>query len=85
MCPLTQCKPGETVFIRGFLGGLHMRQKLQAMGLIPGEAVEIVSGSNGPLVICAKGVKLALGRGMAENIMVSCDRCCLCNSATSNA
>ena len=53
-----------------------MRSKLHAMGIMPGEALEIISGNGGPLVVQAKGIKLALGMGMAEKIMVSCQCAC---------
>ncbi len=76
MCPLSQCKSGETVYIKGVNGGTKQRGKLQAMGLMPGDALEIISSNCGPLVVMAKGVKLAIGCGMAENIMVSCKCAC---------
>lgn len=77
MCPLSECKCGETVYIKGFTGGSKLRSKLQSMGLMPGEAVQIISSSGGPLVVLVKGVKLAIGCGMAENIMVSCHCACI--------
>lgn len=76
MCPLSECNCGETVYIKGINGGAKLRGKLQAMGLMPGEALKIVSSNSGPVVIEAKGVKLAIGHGMAENIMVSCSSSC---------
>lgn len=76
MCPLSQCRDGETVYIRGFVGGSQIRQKLQAMGLMPGEQIEILSCGNGPVLVLAKGVRLALGQGLAEHILVACQRNC---------
>ncbi|MDD2557946.1 MAG: FeoA family protein [Desulfuromonas sp.] len=76
MCPLSQCKCGEVVYIRGFSGCPHTRKHLQDMGLIPGEEIRIISCGRGPMVISVKGSNLALGRGMANNIMVACKRCC---------
>ena len=76
MCPLSQCKSGETVFVRGITGGCRLRGKLQAMGIMPGEALRIISDGGGPLVIETKGIKLAIGNGMAQQIMVSCDCAC---------
>lgn len=76
MCPLSQCKSGDTVYIQGFIGGSKLRSKLHAIGLMPGEALEVISSTGGPLVVQAKGVKLAIGCGMAENIMVSCHCSC---------
>ncbi|WP_321533078.1 FeoA family protein [uncultured Desulfuromonas sp.] len=79
MCPLSQCKSGDTVFVKGFTGGGRLRGKLHAMGLMPGEEIEVISSNCGPLVIQSKGVKLAIGCGMAENILVSCE--CSCTRA----
>lgn len=76
MCPLSQCNCGDTVYIKGIKGGAKLRGKLQAMGLMPGDALEVISSNSGPLVVQAKGVKLAIGFGMAENIMVSCHCSC---------
>ncbi len=80
MCPLSQCKSGDTVFVKGFTGGARLRGKLHAMGLMPGEEIEVISSNCGPLVIQSKGVKLAIGCGMAENILVSCE--CSCTRAS---
>ena len=76
MCPLSQCNCGETVYIKGITGGTKLRGKLQAMGLMPGDALKVISSNCGPLVVQAKGVKLAIGCGMAENILVSCNCSC---------
>ncbi|MBW2187490.1 MAG: ferrous iron transport protein A [Deltaproteobacteria bacterium] len=76
MCPLSQCKSGDTVYIKGFTGGSQLRSKLHSMGLMPGEALEVISSNCGPLIVQTKGVKLAIGCGMAESIMVSCHCSC---------
>jgi Fe2+ transport system protein FeoA len=41
------------------------------MGLPMGGEIEIISTDGGPMVVAAKGCRLALGRGLAQKIMVS--------------
>ncbi|OQY16880.1 MAG: hypothetical protein B6I36_09735 [Desulfobacteraceae bacterium 4572_35.1] len=76
MCPLSKCHNGETVYIKSINGGAKLRGKLHAMGLMPGDPLEIISSNNGPLLVQSRGIKLAIGLGMAENIMVACNCSC---------
>ncbi|MFO7832047.1 MAG: FeoA family protein [Desulfuromonadaceae bacterium] len=76
MCPLSQCKCGEVVYVQGFSGCPDLRKRLHGMGLIPGEEIRIISCGRGPMVISLKGSNVALGRGMANHIMVACNRSC---------
>lgn len=82
MCPLSQCKCGEVVYVQGFSGCPNLRKRLQGMGLIPGEEIRIISCGRGPMVISLKGSNVALGRGMANHIMVACERCCSLSART---
>jgi Fe2+ transport system protein FeoA len=52
--------------------GWKFRKRLEDMGLTPGTEVTMVKSApfNGPLEVCARGSKLAIGRGMAERIFV---------------
>ncbi len=40
------------------------------MGLSPGSEVIVVRNSLGPMIIEVRGVRLALGRGLASKILV---------------
>ena len=76
--PLTALKDNESGIIksikassRGVRGwGFHKR--LMDMGLIPGTRVTVVKSApfHGPVEVSVKGSRLALGRGMAERIIV---------------
>jgi DtxR family Mn-dependent transcriptional regulator len=46
------------------------------MGLTPGAQVTVVKSApfHGPLEVLVRGSRLALGRGMAEKIVVEVDR-----------
>ena len=56
--------------------GWKFRKRLEDMGLTPGTEVTVVKSApfNGPLEVCARGSKLAIGRGMAERIFVEAKR-----------
>jgi len=81
--PLTTLKPGETGIIvsispnPGERGWRHGEghgcvRRLMDMGLTPGTQVEISKAApfHGPVEVIVRGSRLALGRGMAERILV---------------
>lgn len=51
-------------------GGRRLRHRLTELGLIPGSVLTIVQNQNGPLLIAVRDTRLAIGRGMAEKILV---------------
>lgn len=70
--PLGDIHAGQTVKLVHIDGGCTMRSRLAAMGLLPGVQLEMVrNSSRGPFVVSVKGSRLALGRGMARQIMVA--------------
>jgi Fe2+ transport system protein FeoA len=71
MWPLGICKQGERVVIREIAGGMGIKRRLEAMGLYPGEEVEVVSANGGPIILNVKGCRVGIGRGMAFKILVS--------------
>lgn len=69
---LSNIGPGKVVKMVSVEGGLNLRSRLAAMGLIPGVEIEVLrSSSAGPFIVVVKGTRLVLGRGMAHKIMVS--------------
>ena len=53
-------------------GGLNLLSRLNAMGLVPGEIVKVIyQAYGGPMTLAVKGVRIALGRGIAHKIEVS--------------
>jgi Fur family ferric uptake transcriptional regulator len=70
--PLTMASPGERVRIIGFVGGKGMERRLTGMGLNRGADVEVIKSSGpGPLIVASRETRIALGYGMAKNILVS--------------
>ncbi len=68
---LSKLKVGEKAEIVKFSGGHGFARRLQEMGLIPGQIVEVVRNLPvGPVEISVIGTHLAIGRGIASRIIV---------------
>lgn len=82
--PLTALKEGETGVIasieigfgHGKCGGSGFQKRLIDMGLTPGTEVTVIKSApfHGPIEVYVRGYRLALGRGMAERILVEVKR-----------
>ena len=69
--PLTSVPTGHVVTILQINGGKKLRQRLTDMGCLPGEQITILSDENeGPTLISIKNSRLAIGRCMADSILV---------------
>jgi Fur family ferric uptake transcriptional regulator len=72
--PLTMAKTGERITIIGFTRGGQVSVRLKAMGFRIGDKLEVVSNqATGQLVVALDFKRYALGRGLAEKIVVSTD------------
>jgi Fur family ferric uptake transcriptional regulator len=72
LMPLAMAKPGEKVVIKDMTGGEHVRTRLASMGLRSGDTLEIINNNGlGRLIVGHGPTRLALGRGVAQKIMVS--------------
>ncbi|MBW2056370.1 MAG: transcriptional repressor [Deltaproteobacteria bacterium] len=73
--PLTMAAAGEKVKIVGFIGGGGVERRLASMGLNRGAEVEVIKSSGpGPLIVASRESRIALGFGMAKQILVSTNR-----------
>ncbi len=69
---LTMAKPGERVIIREMMGDRIARARLASMGLRPGDRLEIINNNGqGRLIVGHRSTRLAMGRGIAQKILVS--------------
>jgi len=68
--PLALASQGERVMIVSFEGGPKMKDRLTSMGLSVGEVVEVLN-SSGPFILNARNSRIALGKGLAQKVMVS--------------
>jgi Fe2+ transport system protein FeoA len=72
LMPLTMGRPGERLIITEIRAGRHARERLIALGLNPGDVVEIINNNNdGRLVIGHNNTRIAIGRGIGEKILVT--------------
>lgn len=72
LMPLTMARPGERLIITEIRAGRHARERLVALGLNPGDGVEIINNNNdGRLVIGHNNTRIAIGRGIGEKILVT--------------
>ncbi len=72
LMPLAMAKAGETVVIREMAGGKTALARLSSMGLRPGDRIEIINNTGQGRIILGHGyTRLAIGRGIAQKIMVS--------------
>jgi len=71
-CRLTEVRPGEKVLVSGVDGGHRVTSRLSDLGLFVGTAIELIRGNgHGPVIIRIGPSRLALGRGVAEKILVA--------------
>ena len=72
---LSNMKNGQHGIIVKILGGWHMRQSLHQVGIHVGDKFLVTRSAHmgGPMVIEIHSAQIALGRGMAEKIIVTID------------
>ncbi len=71
LIPLDMAKPGERLIIEDIIGGASARMRLMTMGLRQGNEIEVISNNGqGQVVIAAEFQRYALGKGLAQKIMV---------------
>jgi ferrous iron transport protein A len=60
-----------------FEGGKGLRKKLTQFGIYPGDCLRMIRKAplGGPLLIVCNEREIALGRGVAEKIIVETDLC----------
>ncbi len=69
--PLSTFSQGEKGYIENIYGGGNVRKRLHEMGFNKGTEVRVVKNDVGPLIVSLYGSKIAIGRGMANKIMVN--------------
>jgi len=70
--PLSRLRTGERAAIKSFRGGLGIQRRMSSLGIITGKRVKIVSAHPlmGPIVVRIDNMKIAIGRGMANKVIV---------------
>jgi Fe2+ transport system protein FeoA len=71
LIPLSEVETGKDVKLVTIDAGRELASRLVAMGMVPNSVITVVGvGRPGPFTINVKGSKVALGKGMAQRIMV---------------
>jgi ferrous iron transport protein A len=67
-----QLAPGQKAAVREIRGGHRLAERLAAMGIAPGTRLRKKSAAllRGPVVLEIGSMQVALGRGIAEKIIV---------------
>jgi len=77
MKTLLQISPGFSVRVIDFDGGANLRSKLTQYGIHPGDCLRLIRKAplGGPLLVECNEREIALGRGVADKIIVELDSC----------
>ena len=68
--PLTMLSPGKEAVV-GACGAKDTTKKfLEGLGIIPGVTISVISQFSGNLIVSIKGSRLALNRGVAQQVLV---------------
>lgn len=70
MMPLTMAKIGESNIIKRVGGREDTRKFLENLGFVAGGMVTVVSEISGNMILNVKDSRVALGRDMANKIMI---------------
>lgn len=70
MLPLTMSNPGEPVTIKKIGGKAETKKFLETLGFVVGGVVTVVSEINGNMIVNVKDSRVAIGKDMANKIMV---------------
>ena len=70
MMPLSMVKEGEPNVIKKVGGKEETRRLLENLGFVAGGTVTVVSEVNGNMIVNVKESRVAIGKDMANKIMV---------------
>ncbi len=70
MMPLTMMNTGEPNIIKKIGGKEETRKFLENLGFVTGGTVTVVSETGGNIIVNVKDARIAIGRDMANRIMV---------------
>lgn len=70
MMPLTMVREGEPNVIKRVGGKEETRRFLENLGFVTGGVVTVVSETDGNMIVNVKDSRIAIGKDMANKIMV---------------
>ena len=69
-CPLSSLRVGQACYLQGVGAGPRLRRRLAELGLTPGVELTVLQNTGGPVMVCVRNSRLALGRQMAHQLDV---------------
>ena len=70
MLPLTMASQGEPMTIKKIGGKQETKKFLETLGFVVGGTITVVSEINGNMIVNVKDSRVAIGKDMANRIMV---------------
>lgn len=70
MMPLTMVKAGEASVIKKIGGKKEIKKFLEKLGFAPGGTVTVLLENGGNMIVNVKNSKVAIGKDMANRILV---------------
>ena len=70
MLPITMASQGEPVTIKKIGGKQETKKFLETLGFVVGGTITVVSEINGNMIVNVKDSRVAIGKDMANKIMV---------------
>lgn len=70
MLPVTMASQGEPVTIKKIGGKQETKKFLETLGFVVGGTITVVSEINGNMIVNVKDSRVAIGKDMANKIMV---------------
>ena len=70
MMPLSLAEVGEVNVIKKVSGKPEIKQHLENMGFVVGSNVTVISEVQGNIIVNVKDVRVAIGKDMANKIMI---------------
>ncbi len=68
--PLTMLMPGVEAVINVCKAKETTKKFLEGLGIIPGAPISVISEMGGDLIVSVKGARLALNKGVAQQLIV---------------
>ena len=68
--PLSMVKEGEVNIIKKVGGKEDTRRFLENLGFVTGGMVTVISETGGNIIVCIKDSRVAIGKDMANKILV---------------
>lgn len=68
--PLVKLNVGDTGKVERIIAGKSATKRLYEMGFNTGAQVKVLKNDRGPIIVTLGGNKIALGRGLAEKMLI---------------